>query len=236
MISKFDMKTNIMRRDLIQSARGRFCAGLGAAVLLTGATAFGAFAQQPPPGPPLRATPPAQVQPEVTVKSKHGLWIVRCEKLKLPVRQQPPQANKGGKGNKGDRQAAAAPGQTRTVEQCAMVQSLKPPQGQKVSMQVMFQKVKGPKGKPAMLMRMFVPLGVYLSDGIALQVDGKAVGRFPYTRCYPQACTATIPVQQKLLDQFRKGTSANFFVYAFPGKSINVPMDLKGFTKAQADL
>lgn len=200
------------------------------------------FKQIPNAGPRVapvapRARSPNIRRPEVKIKSKHGAWVVRCEKLTIRVKKKPAPVKKGGKGNKGDRaKPVKQTATTRVVEQCAMVQSLKAPKGQKVSMQVMFQKVKNKNGKTAMLLRMIVPLGVYLADGIGIQVDGKPVGRFPYTRCYPAACTATVPVRKDLMLALKKGQKATFFVYAMPGRSLNMPLDLKGFTKAEADL
>ena len=51
--------------------------------------------------------------------------------------------------------------------------------------------VKGKQnGKDVTMMRVMAPIGVFLPTGVALEVDGGAVGRVPFTRCLPQVCIA----------------------------------------------
>jgi invasion protein IalB len=191
--------------------------------------------------PPPAVPPPAQNRPQITVKSKHGAWIISCEKrtIKLRPRNAAAKPKKTtSRGNRGDR-AKPPPAQaatSRQVEQCAMIQTLRPPGKRRFGTRAMLLKVKGPKGQIAMLMRLVVPAGVFLRDGIAMQVDGKPIGQFPYTRCYGRLCTSTFPVSDKFLALLKKGKTATIFVYTMPGRSVNMTMNLAGFGKAQAAL
>ena len=86
------------------------------------------------------------------------------------------------------------------------------------------------------MMRILVPIGVYLPLGIALEIDGAAVGRVPFTRCLPQICTAVAEASKETLKKMRAGAKANFIIYEQPGVGINLPVSLKGFTAAHKKL
>ena len=74
--------------------------------------------------------------------------------------------------------------------------------------------------------------GVYLPTGVALEVDGGAVGRIPFMRCLPQICMAFGEAGNQTLDKFKKGTAANFIIYEAPGIGMPIKISLNGFAAA----
>ena len=85
-------------------------------------------------------------------------------------------------------------------------------------------------------MRVLVPIGVYLPTGVALEIDGAAVGRAPFVRCRPQICEAFAEVSPESLAKMKKGTAANFIVYEAPGLGIPMKISLEGFSAALDNL
>ncbi len=75
------------------------------------------------------------------------------------------------------------------------------------------------KDKIVPAMRVMAPLGVFLPTGIALEIDGAAVGRVPYARCTRQVCYATATASPDMFEKLRKGTAANFIIYRGPASA-----------------
>jgi invasion protein IalB len=163
-------------------------------------------AQPGQPGP--RAQGPA---PEVI--ATHGDWKIQCEAA--------------GKPN--------AEGQTQADKQCAMVQTGRSEKNAKVGLTTVFVRGKQ-NGKDVTMMRILAPIGVYLPTGVALEVDGSAVGRIPFMRCLPQICVAFGEAGTQTLDKFRKGSAANFIVYEAPGIGMPIKLSLNGFAAAYTAL
>jgi len=92
------------------------------------------------------------------------------------------------------------------------------------------------KEKVVPAMRVMAPLGVFLPTGIALEIDGAAVGRVPYARCTRQVCYATATASPDMFEKLRKGTAANFIIYQGPGMGMPMKISLSGFSAAFADL
>ena len=99
---------------------------------------------------------------------------------------------------------------------------------------IMRQQKQG--NKTATMMQIMAPIGVFLPTGIALEIDGAAVGRVPFVRCLPQTrsapglCTATAEAQATTVAKMKAGNSANFIIYEAPGQAIKMPISLDGFT------
>lgn len=155
------------------------------------------------------AAPPAQ-----TIAT-YGAWKVQCEDLPAPK--------------------AADGSQPPPQKQCAMVQDAsndKNPQA-KLSLVV----VKSKQGdKTVTMMRVLAPIAVYLPTGVALEIDGTAVGRVPFMRCLPQVCIAFAEVSPETMSKLKKGKEANFIVYEAPGISVPMKLALPGFDKGLASL
>ena len=174
---------------------------------------------QPKPNPVLRqfgprvapARPqqraPARRRPSTAkILSKHGAWAIQCD---VP------------------RSAAASKKPSKKV--CGMVQFTQHPKRKNVGLTLILVKGKQ-NGKPVTMMRVMAPIGVYLPTGIALEIDGKAVGRVPFTRCLPQTCVAFAEASPPTLAKLKKGSKANFIIYEAPGLGISLRLSLKGFT------
>lgn len=80
--------------------------------------------------------------------------------------------------------------------------------------------------------QIFVPTGRSLPQGIQIQVDGKRAAAVPYLHCRPQGCTAEVPLDDKLVDVFKKGGRLDVATINFQGQQQAVPITLKGFTAA----
>ena len=167
--------------------------------------------QQQQFGPRVNQAPRQQPQlPKPELVATHGAWAVQC--------QQEPGAAEG--------EPAA-----RT---CGMFQSAKSDrQGVGLTLVV----VKGEQdGKEVTMLRVMAPIGVYLPTGVALEIDGAAVGRVPFTRCMPQACIAVAEASPPTLEKMKAGGIANFIIYEAPGAGMAMELSLKGFTAALGEL
>lgn len=206
------------RTDRVRSLDKSFLR-LGAMTLLL-AMAGAASAQevQAPPknnfGPRLQqgGAGKGQLAPEVI--STHGEWKIQCEA--------------------GGAQAASA-GESPPQKQCGMVQTARSEKNDKVTLTLVMVKGKQ-NGKDVTMMRVVAPIGVFLPTGVALEVDGGAVGRVPFTRCLPQVCIAFAEASPPTLEKMRKGTSANFIIYEAPGLGMPMKISLNGFSAAFAAL
>ncbi len=147
-----------------------------------------------------------QVPPTETVAT-HGDWTIQC--------------------GKGDDPAAG--------RQCGMVQSTKSEKNPKAVLSLIIGKMKQ-GDKDVTMMRVMAPIGVFLPTGVALEIDGAAVGRVPFTRCAPQLCMAIAEASPDTLVKLKKGNAANFIIYEAPGVGLPMPISLKGFSDALANL
>ena len=181
-----------------------------------------AFAQEaPPPGtafgprvkPGQAATPgnPAAGAPAAAETiATHGAWQIQCS-------------------------APAASGALAGKKACGMVQLARSEKNAKIVLSLILQRAK--QGEKNMTtMRMLVPIGVYLPTGVALEIDGAAVGRAPFVRCRPQICEAFAEISPESLSKMQKGTAANFIIYEAPGLGIPMKVSLEGFSAALENL
>ncbi|MGI9481932.1 MAG: invasion associated locus B family protein [Hyphomicrobiales bacterium] len=231
-----------------------FTAAIGL-VLLAPVGEFSALAQQqtqqpqtrkaPPPGPRVQTLQQLQrlqqqrqaqggqrqAPPPPDVVAAHGKWQVQCENAPTS-----PQQSASGKSNKADPLTAGAtaaqPQQAaKPARQCGMVQVTQAPERKGVNLSLILGRTKQ-GDKDVTMMRIMVPIGVYLPLGIALEVDGAPVGRVPFIRCLPQACMALAEATPETLGKMRKGSVANFIIYEAPGVGVTLPISLEGFTKS----
>jgi invasion protein IalB len=151
-----------------------------------------------------------QPAPKVDVVAENGKWKVQCET--------PP----------------AAEGQKPT-RQCGMVQATQNEKNPKATLTlVMVKTVVGDKS--SINMRVIAPVGVFLPTGVALEIDGDAVGRVPFTRCMPQVCMAFAEASPETLAKLKKGKEANFIIYEAPGMGLPMKLSLEGFSASLAAL
>jgi invasion protein IalB len=188
----------------------------GAAALMTSLAILGGAQaqeqqQQQQFGPRVNQTPRQQPEmPKPELVATHGDWAVQC--------QEAPGAAEG--------EAA--------VRTCGMFQAAKTDRpGVGLTLVV----VKGEQdGKEVTMLRVMAPIGVYLPTGVALEIDGDAVGRVPFTRCMPQACIAVAEASPPTLEKMKAGGIANFIIYEAPGAGMAMELSLKGFTAALGEL
>jgi invasion protein IalB len=112
---------------------------------------------------------------------------------------------------------------------CGMVQVTRSEKNPKVGLSLVIVRAKQGE-KDVVMMRVMAPIGVYLPTGVALEVDGTAVGRVPFTRCRPQICEALAEASPETLGKMKKGTAANFIVYEAPGLGVPMKISLEGFS------
>ncbi|MGH6874045.1 MAG: invasion associated locus B family protein, partial [Aestuariivirgaceae bacterium] len=133
---------------------------------------------------------------------------------------------------KGDNAAAAAdPAKPQARRLCGMMQSARDEKRPQLGLTLYISRVK--QGEKVLTqMRIMAPIGVWLPQGVGLDIDGQAIGSMPYSNCLPQVCLARAETSPETLDKFKKGTVANFFIYAGPGAGVPLKISLKGFGKA----
>ena len=151
---------------------------------------------------------PAKAGPAAEVVATHGAWKIQCETAKAD---------------------AAAEGQAPAQRQCGLVQGTQNEKNPKAGLTLVIVKTKQAE-KDVTMMRVMAPIGVFLPTGVALEIDGAAVGRVPFTRCMPQICIAFAEASPETLVKLKKGTEANFIVYEAPGIGLPMKLSLEGFS------
>jgi invasion protein IalB len=114
------------------------------------------------------------------------------------------------------------------TEQCVLIQSVTAEDRPNVGLTVIVLKTADQKSR---LMRVLAPLGVLLPSGLGLKIDNAELGRAGFVRCLPNGCVAEVVMDDNLLAQMRKGTSATFIIFQTPEEGIGIPMSLKGFNE-----
>lgn len=161
-------------------------------------------------GPRKKAGAATGAPPKGEVIATHGAWSVTCGDV--------PDGADG-----------------KTVRQCGMSQVTKSEKDERVGLSLVIAKSKQGE-KTLTMMRVMAPIGVYLPTGVALEIDGAAVGRVPFTRCRPQLCEALAEASPPTLDKMKQGTAANFIIYEGPGLGIPMKISLEGFSAALSEL
>lgn len=160
-----------------------------------------------------QAQPQQQGQaPNVEVVATHGQWKIQCEQI-----------------------PASPDGKTPAQRSCGMVQGTQSEKNPKAALTLVLVKSKvGDKSQ--VNMRIIAPVGVFLPTGVALEIDGSAVGRVPFTRCMPQVCMAFAEASAETLSKMKKGNEANFIIYEAPGIGLPMKVSLEGFSAALGEL
>lgn len=115
---------------------------------------------------------------------------------------------------------------------CALVQSVTAEDKNNIGLTVYFQKFSN----GTRVLRVFAPLGVLLPPGLGLKIDDKDVGHAPFLRCHSFACYAQVVVEDTLIEQLKTGKTAIFIIFQTEEAGIGIPISLKGFGEALADL
>lgn len=175
-----------------------------------GQTQFGPRANKPA-GQAQQAQPGQQPEPpKIDLIAENGKWKVQCETVP-PMDGQP-----GGR-------------------QCGMIQVTASDKNPKATLTLVMVKTVQ-NGKALYNMRVIAPIGVFLPTGVALEIDGNAVGRVPFTRCMPQVCMAFAEASPDTLAKLKKGKAADFIIYEAPGIGLPMNLSLQGFAASLAAL
>ncbi len=183
-----------------------------------------------------RQAQPQPPKPEVI--ATHGDWQVQCGEFMARAHQGSKEASNGSGSGKGDAlegQDSASGEATRKVRQCGIMQSVRSAERQNLGLTLVLVNTKQ-GDRDVTMMRILVPVGVFLPTGIALEIDGTAVGRVPFTRCLPQVCMAFAEATPETIEKMKQGSTANFIIYEAPGAGLSMEVSLSGFTAAYDQL
>ena len=208
----------MFRAQILPALRG---IGLFGLALACGLTAAMAQSQQQPPalfGPRANAKPGAAAPalPPPQILGTFGEWKLTCETVKEPDPANP----------------EAEP---KSVKSCGLVQISHNDEHKNIGLSVVLIRTKQ-DGKDGTMVRVMAPIGVFLPMGVALEIDGNAISRVPFTRCAPQTCMAMAAASPETMDKLKKGKEATFFIYNSPTSSLPMKMSLKGMGDALAAL
>ena len=201
--------TNSLRTLAVAGLLGLFCpvsAFAQAEQPAAGQKAFGPRIKAGNAGQPV--APPVAAETVAT----HGAWQIQCGTA-----------------------PADAGGDQAGKKSCGMVQITHSEKNANIGLSLVIIKTKQ-ADKDVIMMRVMAPIGVYLPTGVALEIDGAAVGRVPFTRCRPQICEALAEASPETLAKMKKGTVANFIVYEAPGLGVPMKISLEGFSAAMDNL
>ena len=116
-----------------------------------------------------------------------------------------------------------------TTDDCAVRQTAAAASDAGVVLTVLF--VRGPDGR-ADVLRVLAPLGVLLTSGLSLSVDGEEVGVAGFVRCLPPGCISEVALGEALRDALTSGRRATFAVSLTPQRQAEVPITLAGLGDA----
>jgi invasion protein IalB len=111
-------------------------------------------------------------------------------------------------------------------EQCALIQSVTAEDRPNIGLTVIVLKTADQKFR---FMRVLVPPGVLLPNGLGLRINSADVGKVAFVRCLPNGCVAEVPISDELMKQLRTGQTATFIIFLTPEEGIGFPVSLKGF-------
>lgn len=122
---------------------------------------------------------------------------------------------------------------------CAMAQIGKDNTGTPI-LEMVVRKLPAPleaDGRTAIAVVDFItPLGVVLTSGLEVKIDDGQGEAAPFQICTEQGCLVREPVDQLLIDRFKKGSNANVSVVAANQGNVTAVISLSGFTKSYNSL
>ncbi len=122
---------------------------------------------------------------------------------------------------------------------CAMAQIGSDSNGTPV-LEMVIRKLADPleaDGRTAIaVLDVITPLGVVLTAGLSVQIDTSASESAPFQICTEQGCLVREPIDEGLIDRFRRGNVAKITVVAANQGDVSTNISLAGFTKAFAAL
>lgn len=204
------------------------------ALMLAGAVAFPALAQQPGPRPtpntpsaPAPSAPapaPSAPAPSTGAAPKTGQNAQQAPQSPAPGSPAQPgnvKENHGAWSIICDKPAGAS------VEQCAMMQNVIAEDRPEVGLSVVVLKTADRKAR---ILRILAPLGVLLKDGMELYVDSNNIGRAYFTRCFSEGCYVEVEIDDELMRILRAGKNAVFALRESADQDrVGIPIEINGF-------
>jgi len=80
------------------------------------------------------------------------------------------------------------------------------------------------------------PLGVVLTEGLAVTIDNGREESAPFQICTEQGCLVREPIDEDLINRFKRGNNAVVSVIAANQGEVSASLSLAGFTKAYESL
>lgn len=114
---------------------------------------------------------------------------------------------------------------------CKMLVGVVDPRSGQTIGKIMVLREDQDKDKKALTMYIMAPLGVSIQDGVALRLDSETQKMQPYKTCMMDGCSAIVPFDDKMLEQF-KDASDGAMVVSDGSKPIDLTFSLSGFKEA----
>lgn len=89
---------------------------------------------------------------------------------------------------------------------------------------------------PEPILTIIVPLGILLTPGLLLEVEGYDQLKIPLQRCDANGCLGLHEMKTQLVEAFRVGKEAHVSFFNIAGKANRVRLSLAGFSKAMEAL
>lgn len=121
-------------------------------------------------------------------------------------------------------------GEAQTQQSCVLEQIVFSQDGERPMLRAAAGFLQESEGKPVPAVLITVPLMVALQEGLAVSVDKKGAFVAPYHHCNPEGCVAGLPLDEKVLTAFRKGSDATIRLIAVNGDVMDLNLSLRGFT------
>ena len=93
-------------------------------------------------------------------------------------------------------------------------------------------KIRVPAETRQPVIRIQLPLGLFLPAGVTINVDESELIKLPIQTCEPNGCYAGSPVSESLLSAMQKGDQLVISFQNLQKNSITIPFSLSGFTAA----
>jgi|GEM_PF-4991872 len=150
-------------------------------------------------------------------KATKGAWKVECYKTTFEASAGKPE---------------------KVFENCVILQDLKSKKSKKVVIRATILQTpsKNKEGKVVIRegINISAPEGIYLPAGVAVEVDGKAEGRFPYLQCRRGICVTQIELDAKRKKKILSAKKMKLLIYPAPGKGTPFTLSLSGLKDAMS--
>lgn len=176
-------------------------------LIATVALWFSLFSSDSSASPPTAET--TQEAPSDQAKAENSPWAVRCNQVKKSEDEE-------------------------SVEFCQIAQRLNEQESGKRFAEFLIGYPEETKGEARGIV--ILPLGVLLKPGVKMQIDDGKLYQFDYRYCTDIGCVSVIRLSDATIEEMKKGNKAAIQFISAKGLQINLPITLKGFTKAITDL